>query len=78
MELKTIKDVGCGSEELLLLHYTLRQSTNDDSYGLELNAKPINRFSKQRYPFHIPTNDQTEPVVEALPKFKVTFATCDI
>jgi hypothetical protein len=75
MDSKTVKDVECGSEELLLLPYTIQQSTTDDSYGLELNTKPINQFLKQRYTFHIPTNDQPQSVLEAVPKLEVTFAT---
>jgi hypothetical protein len=75
MDSKTVKDVEYGSEVLLLLPYTIQQSTTDDSYGLELNTKPINQFLKQRYTFHIPTNDQPKSVLEAVPKLEVTFAT---
>nr|CAH0102136.1 unnamed protein product [Daphnia galeata] len=76
IEPKTVKDVGCGSEKILPPPHKLLQTPTD--CGFELNSETMIQFSNQPYPFCIPTDDQPESVVEAVPKAEVNFATSDI
>ena len=66
IEPKTVKDVGCGSEETLPPPNTILQTPTD--CGFELNSETMIQFSNQPYPFCIPANAQPELVVEAVPK----------
>ena len=76
MEPKTVKDVGCGWEEILPPPNTILQTPTD--YGFELDTEAMIQFSNQPYPFCIPANAQPELVVDAVPKSEVTFVTSDI
>ena len=76
MEPKTVKDVGCGWEEILPPPNTILQTPTD--YGFELDTEAMIQFSNQPYPFCIPANAQPELVVDAVPKAEVTFVTSDI
>ena len=76
IEPKTVKDVGCGSEETLPPPNTILQTPTD--YGFELDTEAMIQFSNEPYPFCIPTDVQPVSVVEAVPKPEVTFATSDI